>query len=72
MRTSISATATSISSEFEKARSYGETGLELACEPRQVRNAHYLLGEAAYKSGDVEAAESTSKSWPGSIRSSDI
>jgi tetratricopeptide (TPR) repeat protein len=43
--------------EYEKARQYGETGLALACEPRQVRNAHYLIGEAAYKLGDVEAAE---------------
>jgi tetratricopeptide (TPR) repeat protein len=43
--------------EYEKARRYGETGLALACEPRQVRNAHYLIGEAAYKMGDVEAAE---------------
>lgn len=43
--------------EYAKARQYGETGLQLAVEPRQVRNAHYLLGEAAYKMGDVEAAE---------------
>lgn len=44
--------------EFEKARHYGSIGLELATEPRQVRNAHYLLGEAAYEMGDLEAAES--------------
>lgn len=43
--------------QFETARAYGEKGLELACDERQVRNAHYLLGEAAYKTGDVEAAE---------------
>lgn len=43
--------------QYETARHYGELGLELACEPRQVRNAHYLLGEAAYKMGDTEAAE---------------
>jgi tetratricopeptide (TPR) repeat protein len=43
--------------EYEKARSYGELALQFACEERQTRNAHYLLGEAAYKSGDVEAAE---------------
>jgi tetratricopeptide (TPR) repeat protein len=43
--------------DYPKARQYGETGLELAVEPRQVRNAHYLLGEAAYKMGDVDAAE---------------
>jgi len=44
--------------DFEKARHYGEIGLEFAIEPRQVRNAHYLLGEAAYEMGDIEAAES--------------
>ena len=43
--------------EYDKARYYGDLALELACEPRQVRNAHYLVGEAAYKAGDVEAAE---------------
>lgn len=43
--------------DYETARRYGQLGLELACEPRQVRNAHYLLGEAAYKAGDVETAE---------------
>ncbi|HEX3071482.1 MAG TPA: tetratricopeptide repeat protein [Thermoanaerobaculia bacterium] len=43
--------------QYEKARLYGEISLDLACEPRQVRNAHYLLGEAAYKTGDLEAAE---------------
>lgn len=43
--------------QYETARHYGELGLELACEPRQVRNAHYLLGEAAYKMGDIDAAE---------------
>lgn len=43
--------------QYDTARKYGELGLELACEPRQVRNAHYLLGEAAYKMGDVDAAE---------------
>ncbi|HXH38901.1 MAG TPA: tetratricopeptide repeat protein [Thermoanaerobaculia bacterium] len=43
--------------EFEKARRYGEMALEFACEERQVRNAHYLIGEAAYKAGDVDAAE---------------
>ena len=41
----------------EKARQLGEEGLRLAVETRQVRNAHYLLGEAAYKLGDIEAAE---------------
>jgi tetratricopeptide (TPR) repeat protein len=43
--------------EFEKARAYGEYGLSLASDARQIRNAHYLLGEAAYKLGDTEAAE---------------
>ena len=42
--------------DFEKARFYGETGLELATEERQVRNAHYLLGEVSYKTGDLDAA----------------
>lgn len=44
-------------SDFEKARMYGEAGLDLATEPRQIRNSHYLLGEACYKSGDREAAD---------------
>lgn len=43
--------------QFDTARHYGEIGLELAREPRQLRNAHYLLGEAAYESGDIERAE---------------
>jgi tetratricopeptide (TPR) repeat protein len=43
--------------DYPQARVYGEAGLELASEPRQVRNAHYLLGEAAYKMDDTEAAE---------------
>lgn len=43
--------------QYENARHFGQLGLDLACEPRQVRNAHYLLGEAAYKMGDIEAAE---------------
>ena len=45
------------SGEFEKALLYGEAGLEIAKDPRQIRNAHYLLGEASYKSGDAEAAD---------------
>lgn len=44
-------------SEFEKARLYGEAGLEVAKDPRQIRNAHYLLGEACYKSGDTVGAD---------------
>lgn len=43
--------------DCERARSFGAIGLELAAEPRQIRNAHYLLGELAYKSGDTELAE---------------
>jgi tetratricopeptide (TPR) repeat protein len=43
--------------QYAKARAYGEAGLEIASEPRQIRNAHYLLGEAAYKMGDTDAAE---------------
>ncbi len=43
--------------DFEKARSYGEQALEFASEERQIRNAHYLIGEAAYKAGDVDVAE---------------
>ncbi|MEO8033436.1 MAG: tetratricopeptide repeat protein [Acidobacteriota bacterium] len=44
-------------SEYVRARSCGELGLALAADPRQTRNAHYLLGEVAYKLGDVEQAE---------------
>lgn len=43
--------------QYAKARELGERGLELAANERQVRNAHYLLGEAAYKMDDVEGAE---------------
>lgn len=43
--------------EYQKARDYGEYGLSLASDARQIRNGHYLLGEAAYKLGDTEAAE---------------
>ncbi len=43
--------------ELESARSYGEMGLEKATETRQIRNAHYLLGEIAYKQGDSASAE---------------
>jgi tetratricopeptide (TPR) repeat protein len=42
--------------QFEKAIHYGQIGLDLATEERQVRNAHYLLGEAAYKAGEMEKA----------------
>jgi tetratricopeptide (TPR) repeat protein len=43
--------------EYATAIRYGEEALTLAAEPRQIRNAHYLLGEAAYQMGNTEAAE---------------
>ncbi len=43
--------------ELERARHYGEAGLELATEPRQIRNGHYLLGELFYKLDDLDRAE---------------
>lgn len=42
--------------DYDKARLYGEAALEIAKEPRQIRNAHYLLGEACYKAGDIDGA----------------
>ena len=42
---------------LERAKHFGEAGWQLATEPRQIRNAHYLLGEVAYKSGDIAQAE---------------
>ncbi len=43
--------------DLESALRYGQLGLDLAVDQRQVRNGHYLLGEIAYKLGDVESAE---------------
>lgn len=43
--------------ELDKALFYGQSGLSLAAEPRQIRNAHYLLGEACYKADDAEGAD---------------
>ena len=43
--------------ELDQARHYGEAGLELATESRQIRNAHYLLGEVHYKLDDLDRAE---------------
>jgi tetratricopeptide (TPR) repeat protein len=43
--------------QYETARQYGEMSLAMASDPRQIRNAHYLLGEAAYKMGDIDSAE---------------
>lgn len=45
------------SEDLENAREFGERGLELATEDRQIRNAHYLLGEVAYKNGDTIGAQ---------------
>lgn len=42
---------------YEESRFWGEKGLEAATNDRQLRNAHYLLGEATYYLGDIEAAE---------------
>ena len=42
--------------DYAHARMYGDAALEIAKDTRQIRNAHYLLGEACYKSGDVDAA----------------
>lgn len=42
--------------ELERARMHGEIGLRDASEDRQIRNAHYLLGEVAYKAGDIDGA----------------
>ena len=42
--------------ELEKARHFGELGLAHATESRQIRNAHYLLGEVLYKLGETELA----------------
>jgi len=44
--------------DLERARFYGEAGLEVAQEDRHIRNGHYLLGEVAYKSGDTDLASS--------------
>jgi len=42
---------------LERAQHFGEAALDLATESRQIRNAHYLLGEIAYKQGDIELAD---------------
>ncbi len=42
---------------LDRARHFGQAGLELASEPRHLRNLYYLLGEVAYKLGDIEQAE---------------
>lgn len=43
-------------SDYPRARHYGEAALQIAREPRQIRNAHYLTGEACYKAGDNDGA----------------
>jgi tetratricopeptide (TPR) repeat protein len=43
--------------DLSRAKEFGELGLERATEVRQVRNAHYLLGEVALKAGEVASAE---------------
>jgi tetratricopeptide (TPR) repeat protein len=43
--------------DLVRARFYGEAALEVATEPRHVRNVHYLLGEVAVQSDDTEQAE---------------
>ena len=43
--------------ELDRAQSYGEAGLDIATEPRQIRNAHFLLGEVACKRENTAVAE---------------
>lgn len=43
--------------DLDRAQSYGEAGLEIATEPRQIRNAHFLLGEVACKRDDTVVAD---------------
>jgi tetratricopeptide (TPR) repeat protein len=43
--------------DLDQARSFGQRGLEEAKDVRQIRNAHYLLGEVEYKSGNSSAAD---------------
>jgi tetratricopeptide (TPR) repeat protein len=43
--------------DLDRALSYGEAGLEIATEPRQIRNAHFLLGEVACKRQDTAVAD---------------
>jgi tetratricopeptide (TPR) repeat protein len=54
--------------DMERARFYGEAALEVAEEHRHIRNAHYLLGEVAYETGDTDLAtfhfEELSKFYP--------
>ncbi len=43
--------------QLERAAHFGLEGLALAEDPRQIRNARYLLGEVAHRTGDIETAE---------------
>jgi tetratricopeptide (TPR) repeat protein len=42
---------------IDRALEHGRRGLSIAVDSRQIRNSHYLLGEAAYKAGDTAGAE---------------
>jgi tetratricopeptide (TPR) repeat protein len=42
--------------DYVRARHYGQAALEIAKDSRQIRNSHYLLGEACYKAGDTDGA----------------
>ena len=42
---------------YDEALKYGQIGLALATSDRAIRNGYYLVGEAAYKGGDIAAAE---------------
>jgi len=44
-------------SDFANAQRYGEAALEISDDKRQIRNAHYLLGEVAHTAGDEEKTE---------------
>lgn len=43
--------------QYDLAQHHGRLGLETSTENRQVRNAHYLLGEIAHYRGDSQTAE---------------
>ena len=42
--------------DLQTARKYGQMALECATDSRHIRNAHYLLGEIAYTTGEAEQA----------------
>jgi tetratricopeptide (TPR) repeat protein len=43
--------------DLDNAHYYGNAALGVAKDGRQIRNAHYLLGEVAYTAGDTATAE---------------